>query len=254
MTPSAMPRPPRSSKRRSPPIRSTRRLVRAGGGAPAAGPVRPGHRAYRRYTELCRGEPDPYYGLGLCLRRPAQSGRARGAQALRRDRSRRAPALGRAREQRDRRAVGGDSGTAPGRQPAAAADPPPPAGETGADVAREPRVRRGPVAARPRPHRRGDHQVPAGDRRRPALRRRARRWASCCSRSAATTRPSRCSGRPSRRTPPIRWPGTTWRSRCAPGAGRPTRSTPTSTTSSSTRPIQTPTTASDARFSSWVAP
>ena len=147
--------------------------------------------AYRRYMDLVPNMPDPYYGLGLCLVKTGdKAGRAGGAQALRRGRA----ALEReglhaitptAVDRGAERAPPAPSPTGPGGRatPRRRSRPPPSPGNAG--------LRRGAGAARSRPHRRGDREVPAGDRRSTrAIRRRAPRWASCCSRSDATTRRS----------------------------------------------------------------
>ena len=233
----ATPRPPRSSQIVVAPSRTSRSAGtrwRRRAGRPAscdrADPGLPPLRASSRPTE-----PEPYYGLGLCLARDRrQTGGAR-------------QALGRyvALETRPtsqtwvehaaacsrsctagRASRAGDA--APGGRPRRRQPPSRPA------PAPRPRLRRGAAAARPRAHRGGDREVQAGDRRRSRRTwRRAPRWASCCSRSAATTRPSRSSAAPSTGTRPTRSPGTTWRSRCARAGSMPRRSTPTSTTSSS---------------------
>ena len=183
--------------------------------------------AYRRYMDLVPNMPDPYYGLGLCL---FKTGDKPGALASLKHFVAVAP--------RPKSKVWIEHAASVIEELTAPPDAPATPGRTGAAkpaaaVARERGVRRGAAAARPRTHRRIDREVQAGDRRRSeAHRPRAPRWASCCSRSVATTRQSRSCARPSTRIRPTRSRGTTWRSRCACAASTWRRSTPTSTTSS----------------------
>ena len=221
--------------------------------------------AYRRYTDLVPDKSDPYYGLGLCLRRPATA----------RARSRRSSTTSRSTSARNRsgwvenaRGILVELGELQRRLPAGRVrrkPQPPPTASRRRQAGRPSRparradwqpVRRGTGAARSRPHRRGDREVPAGDRRRSEAHAAAR--AALGELLLKIRRDDEAIEvlRAARRQEPLlpAGAGTIWRSRCA-FADRPAEAVDAyrALHQAAVRTIPTPTTASGVRCSTWAA-